>query len=88
VSRSIDDVLDNLRDFVREYDQFAIQDGAAMLPVVNAIVEAVGALRGAVVVVADAPRQVGPRALVAHKATTRCAARAMRHWPSSSAAKT
>ena len=68
VSRSIDDVLDNLRDFVRECDLFAIQDGAAMLPVVNAIVEAVGGLRGAVVVVADAPRQVGPRALVAHKA--------------------
>ena len=68
VSRSIDDVLDNLRDFVRECDLFAIQDGASMLPVVHAIVEAVGELRGAVVVVAVAPRQVGPRALVAHKA--------------------
>ena len=68
VSRSIDDVLDNLRDFVRECDLFAVQNGAAMLPSIETIREAVVALRAAIVLIEDAPRRINAQALIAHKA--------------------
>ncbi len=68
VSRSIDDVLDNLRDFIRECDLFGVKRGAVTLPLVRSIVEAVVALRGAVSVLAVAPREIGAQALIAHKA--------------------
>jgi uncharacterized protein len=68
VSRSIDDVLDNLRDFLRECDLFAVQNGAAMLPTVQAIREAVVPLRAAIVLIEDAPRRINAQSLVAHKA--------------------
>ena len=67
VSRSIDDVLDNLRDFLRECDLFAVADGAAMLPTVDAIREAVLGLRAAIVLMEDAPRRINVQALAAHK---------------------
>lgn len=68
VSRSIDDVLDNLRDFVRQCDLFDIRDAEVIVPVVEAVVVAVTALREAIVGVVDAPRQITRQATLAKKA--------------------
>lgn len=68
VSRSIDDVLDNLRDVVRLCDLFEIRDAAVMVPVLEMIVVAVTALREAIVVIVDAPRQITTRASLVKKA--------------------
>ena len=68
VSRSIDDVLDNLRDFVRECDLFAVQDAAGTAVTLAAIRDAVLALRAAIVLMEDTPRRINAQALVAHKA--------------------
>jgi uncharacterized protein len=62
VSRSVDDVLDNLRDLAREFDLFAIA-GEPLLTDVLANVEAgVLALREAVASLVDAPEQASQRA--------------------------
>ncbi|MBA2299878.1 MAG: DUF47 family protein [Chloroflexi bacterium] len=68
VSRSIDDVLDNLRDVVRLCDLFKIDDAAVMLPVLETIVSAVETLREAIAIVIAAPRQITTRALTVKKA--------------------
>lgn len=71
VSRSIDDVLDNLRDVVRLCDLFELRDAAVMVPVLETIVAAVGALREAIVAIVDAPRQITARASLVKKAGNR-----------------
>jgi uncharacterized protein len=48
VSRSIDDVLDNLRDFARELVLFAVDDGAPFVPLVDAIEDSLDALAHAI----------------------------------------
>jgi uncharacterized protein len=48
LSRSIDDVLDNLRDFVRELDLFAVQATRAHLEVVDAVISGVEELERSV----------------------------------------
>jgi hypothetical protein len=68
VSRSIDDVLDNLRDFVRQCDLFEIRDAAVMVPVLETIVAAVTTLREAIAVLVDAPGQITIRASLVKKA--------------------
>lgn len=77
LSRSIDDVLDHLRDYVRESDLF-VPDGAAT-PVVQddarqalqAIVEGLDALDAAVAMVLDEPGGVTVAVLAARKACSR-----------------
>lgn len=71
VSRSIDDVLDNLRDVVRRCDLFEIRDAAVMVPLLETIVTAVTALREAIVVIVDAPREITTRASLMKKAVNR-----------------
>lgn len=71
VSRSIDDVLDNLRDFVRQCDLFEIRDAAVMVPVLETIVVAVTALRETIVVIVDAPGQITIRASLVKKSGNR-----------------
>jgi uncharacterized protein Yka (UPF0111/DUF47 family) len=68
VSRSIDDVLDNLRDCLREGDLFELRNASAMLPTAEAIREAIVALGAAIVLLDDAPARIGAQALLAHKA--------------------
>lgn len=53
LSRSIDDVLDNLRDFARELDLYEPDEKRAYLPLVAALVEGLADLRIAVAGVAD-----------------------------------
>ena len=58
VSRSIDDVLDNMRDVVRQCDLFEIRDTKVLVPVLATIMTAVPALGEALLVIVDAPRQI------------------------------
>jgi uncharacterized protein Yka (UPF0111/DUF47 family) len=68
VSRSFDDVLDNLRDLVREGEGFRPEQTDVVVPVVAALIEALTAIRGAVDGLENAPAQIASRALNAKKA--------------------
>ena len=68
VSRSIDDVLDNLRDYVREVDLFVAPVGAEPFgEITRAIIESVEALGSAVSDLADDPARVADAAMAAKK---------------------
>ncbi len=67
VSRSIDDVLDNLRDFLREWELFQLKNGAALGPLLDAVVVAIGGLRQAVEAL-DHPAQIMELAHAARRA--------------------
>lgn len=66
VSRSIDDVLDNLRDFVRELDLFRGSDDR-LLPVIDAVVDSLELLYLAIAGVTDATANVTRRILATKK---------------------
>jgi uncharacterized protein Yka (UPF0111/DUF47 family) len=68
ISRSTHDVLENLRDFVRQCDIFQIRDAAVMTPVVQAIVTAIATLGEAITVIASAPQEITQRASGARRA--------------------
>jgi hypothetical protein len=68
VSRSFDDVLDNLRDLVREGESFQPQQTDVVVPVMAALIEALTAIRAAVDGLEHAPDQIAGRALSAKKA--------------------
>ncbi len=63
LSRSIDDVLDNLRDFVREADLMGVQDPRHFSTLIDAIIEALEKLKVAVAHVLDEPHLAPERAL-------------------------
>jgi uncharacterized protein Yka (UPF0111/DUF47 family) len=65
VSRSIDDVLDNLRDFVRELDLFQTSDDR-LAPVIDEVVAGLELLGAALRAVADSS-PIGPHVLAASK---------------------
>jgi len=67
LSRSIDDVLDNLRDFIREWDFFEITAAKAYLSLLDATADAIADLLCAVQAVAKDPADV-KRALAAREA--------------------
>jgi hypothetical protein len=67
----VDDVLDNLRDLVRETDLFGMPGDPADLPALEAVREGLDALREAVAQLLDDPRRVQERALAARKAAGR-----------------
>jgi hypothetical protein len=56
---------------VRQCDLFEIRDAEVMVPVLATIVAAVTALREALVVIVDAPRQITTRASLVKKAGNR-----------------
>ena len=66
VSRSIDDVLDNFRDFVRELDLFDAPD-KRFVPVIDAIVDGLELLQPAIDSVTGASGEVEQRLLQAKK---------------------
>lgn len=68
ISRSIDDVLDNLRDFLSEWDLFALEGPSTLAPVLDAVVIAIAELRRAVEVAVANPREITQRAIGAKKA--------------------
>jgi uncharacterized protein Yka (UPF0111/DUF47 family) len=67
LSRSIDDVLDNLRDFVREWDLYEIEGGDSFLAILDAIASGVDDLRLAVRTIASDSRDTSQSALVSKK---------------------
>ncbi|MGI8518980.1 MAG: DUF47 domain-containing protein [Acidimicrobiia bacterium] len=58
VSRSVDDVLDSLRDFVNEVDLFGPEDRSGLIPPLKPIVEALDQFREAVDKLDDDPKAV------------------------------
>jgi uncharacterized protein Yka (UPF0111/DUF47 family) len=67
ISRSIDDVLDNLRDFLRECDLFEVDRPRDLEPVASAVSDAIRSLRDATEAIDTARDQVAARALEAKK---------------------
>ena len=67
LSRSVDDVLDNLRDFVREADLYAPDSLAPMAEMLEAMTQGLTDLKGAVAAVSDAPAQVSAHTMAARK---------------------
>jgi hypothetical protein len=61
-------VLDNLRDFVREYDLFELPPDGAFVPVLAAIEEGLEQLQAAVAKMKHEPGSLTRRALAAKKA--------------------
>ena len=66
LSRSIDDVLDNLRDFVRAWDLYGMEEEADFVSLLDATARGVRDLRVAVQAVAEDPRDMN-RALASKK---------------------
>ncbi len=69
LSRAIDDILDNLRDFVREWSLFGMDRSPAIAPMAEAVTEAVVDLRAAVEALVADPRSITARAIAAKKST-------------------
>lgn len=66
ISRSIDDVLDNLRDFVRELDLFGAADDR-LVPVIDAVIEGLELLQEAIARVPSSTASLGERVIAAKK---------------------
>ena len=69
LSRAIDDILDNLRDFVRQWTLFGQEGSPISAPVAALVSEGVLDLRAAVDVLVADPRSITARALRAKKTT-------------------
>lgn len=67
LSRSVDDVLDNIRDFVRATDLFGITGPEHLLPLIDAIIEGVRLMRPAVLAMTESPLASTQAALAAKK---------------------
>lgn len=68
LSRSIDDILDTIRDFVREADLYQIEKRKSYRPLLDGVVAAIDALGDAVEALWDKPERVPTKALEAKKA--------------------
>lgn len=62
ISRTVDDVLDNLRDFLREWDLFDMAPQATLVPLLEAVIHALVALREAVSSIVNESSQIAARA--------------------------
>jgi uncharacterized protein len=71
LSRSVDDVLDNVRDFVREVDLYGVAPAPSSGPLLDAVGDGIRALRVAVDLVVDRPADVTLASLTAHKQSGR-----------------
>jgi uncharacterized protein Yka (UPF0111/DUF47 family) len=71
LSRAIDDVLDGLRDFVREWDLFHVRNADALLRVLDAIATAIADIRVAVETIARSPDATSPEMRTAQRSANR-----------------
>jgi len=71
MSRFVDDVLDELRDFVRESDLYELPDQASVAPVLDALVGGLTALQGALRQTVMRTSAAGISTLAAKKAGSR-----------------
>jgi uncharacterized protein len=69
VSRSVDDVLDNLRDFAREFELFAVEDNGVFGETLAAVDTAVTQLGQAIERIVDQPEHLGETVLAANKSS-------------------
>lgn len=69
LSRSIDDVLDNLRDFVREFDLYDAPDPDGFVAILDAIAESLTVLGAAIAALADGPEEIVDAAKDAERAS-------------------
>jgi uncharacterized protein Yka (UPF0111/DUF47 family) len=67
LSRSIDDVLDNLRDFVREWDLYEIESASGFLDLLDSTERGVADLKLAVQTIARDPKETSQAALLSKK---------------------
>ncbi len=67
LSRSIDDVLDNLRDFVREWDLYKIEPAEGYVDLLDSTECGVSDLKLAVKTIARDPKETGQAALLSKK---------------------
>jgi uncharacterized protein Yka (UPF0111/DUF47 family) len=68
LSRAIDDILNSLRDFVRESDLYDVGDQSRLSPALEDVVEGISELQAAVRMMAQHPDGVVEHALAARKA--------------------
>jgi uncharacterized protein len=71
MSRFVDDVLDELRDFVRESDLYDLPDQASVAPVLDALIEGLNALKAALLQTGRRSPEAGVSTLAAKKAGSR-----------------
>lgn len=71
LSRSIDDVLDNLRDFVREVDLYRVDDLDFALPIGQAVAEGIESLRAALRQLDNPRGRTGEATVSTRKAASR-----------------
>lgn len=71
LSRGIDDVLDNLRDFVREWTIYGPVSSAFLTPVLDAIAEALISLEAAVESITGPTSGIAPNGLAAKRTCNR-----------------
>ena len=69
LSRSIDDVLHNLRDFVREFDLYDAPDPDGFVAILDAIAESLAVLGRAIAALADGPEEIVEAARDAEQAS-------------------
>jgi uncharacterized protein len=67
VSRSVDDVLDNLRDFARELDLYGVEREELFVPVIDAIIRGIEVLGDAIGGIVEHPTGTADAALAASK---------------------
>jgi uncharacterized protein Yka (UPF0111/DUF47 family) len=67
LSRSVDDVLDNLRDFAREVDVYEVSSRRFAEPLLGALIEGIEALAEAVAALAGPPEALTEEALAVRK---------------------
>ena len=67
LSRSLENVTDNLRDFVREADLLGVGDDDLLRPVVVAVTDALGRLEAPLQAIVDDVGQAGQEAVHAHR---------------------
>jgi len=68
LSRLVDDVLDNLRDFLREWDLFEMAAQPSLIPLLEAVIHALASLRDAMRVMVGEPSQIAARAHASKRA--------------------
>jgi hypothetical protein len=67
LSRSVDDVLDNLRDFTRELELFRVYDAHSFIPLLDEVAAGLGALHAAVTLLRSGATRLDTAALAVRK---------------------
>nr|WP_041835019.1 DUF47 family protein [Acidothermus cellulolyticus] len=83
-SRMVDDVLDGLRDFVRETDLYRLAGQESVTPVLDAVIEGLQTLRQATEEIVRRPQDAGLTTVSAKRRRIKSAACTLWSWPNCS----